>query len=303
MKYNPIFKDKLDCTNSEEVFNYLIETLKDTITHWDYFVNWTKVNRCIKEIEIGLNTLNYLIGKDNIEEEAIQLLTTQPKLIEIIPTLLASREHTFALLKEYKSGAFIYEDYNFKGTVNISPKQAVEFLNKSGFLEQLRSKKIKSLVDYTFGVEVGLDSNGRKNRSGTSMENIVSFFVEKLCSEENYPYMKQATATKIKKEWDKDVTVDKSTRRFDFAINTPHKLILIETNFYGGGGSKLKSTAGEYKTLYNNLHNDGHQFIWITDGAGWKKTKNPLRETFDITDYIINLDMVEKGILKDIISK
>jgi len=116
-----------------------------------------------------------------------------------------------------------------------------------------------------------------------------------------YEFMTQATAPKIKQKWGHTVTVDKSTRRIDFAINTPAKLILIETNFYSGGGSKLKSTAGEYRTLYQCLKSDGHQFIWITDGAGWRTTQRPLEETFNETDYILNLDMLEKKILEELI--
>lgn len=113
--------------------------------------------------------------------------------------------------------------------------------------------------------------------------------------------MEQATAIKIKKQWNKEITVEKASRRIDFAIKTKENLYLIETNFYGCGGSKLKSTAGEYKTDFRKWTNDGHQFIWITDGAGWKTTKRPLHETFNETDYILNLDMLEKGVLEKII--
>jgi type II restriction enzyme len=301
MKYLPLHKAKLGCDDADATFNYLIATLKDTITKWDYFVNWAKVNQGIRKVEIDLNLLNYLVGKDNIEAEALQLLKEHPQVTQTIPLLLACRESSLQLLKEYKNGSFVYENYDFRNSANLTPEKAVEFMALSGFLEQIKSKRIKSLVDYVFGVEVGLDSNGRKNRSGTSMEDIVEFFVADICERSGYEYISQATAPKIKAKWGKKITVEKSSRKIDFAINTPQKLFLIEVNFYGGGGSKLKSTAGEYKSDFKRWKADGHEFIWITDGAGWRSTHLPLRETFDDTDYILNLDMLEKGTLQAII--
>ena len=97
------------------------------------------------------------------------------------------------------------------------------------------------------------------------------------------------------------VTVDKTARRFDFAINTGKQLYLIETNYYGGGGSKLKATAGEYKTLYDIATKDGHTFIWVTDGKGWLTANRPLEETFYHNEYILNLNMLENGMLDDIV--
>lgn len=301
MNFQTFFKNELKCNSSEEVFSYLIATLKDTITKWDYFVNWSKAQTGVSNFEINLNLLNYLVGKDNIEEEAVKLIKEHPQLIPTIPVLLACRDNKFQLLKEYQQGKFVYDSYDFSSKESISPEKAAEFLVKSGFLQQLETKRIKSLVDYVFGVEVGLDSNGRKNRGGKAMEDIVEFFVQDICSRHDYEYMTQATAPKIQAKWGRKVTVDKSTRRIDFAINTSDKLILIETNFYSGGGSKLKSTAGEYRTLYKCLKADGHQFIWITDGAGWRKTQKPLEETFNEIDYILNLEMIEQGLLERIL--
>jgi len=113
--------------------------------------------------------------------------------------------------------------------------------------------------------------------------------------------MPQATSPKIILEWGIHVEVDKSTRRFDFAIKNGNTLYLIETNFYGGGGSKLKATAGEYRALFDFISSQGHKFIWITDGLGWKSTLRPLEETFNYIDYILNLKMVSTGLLSEII--
>jgi type II restriction enzyme len=133
------------------------------------------------------------------------------------------------------------------------------------------------------------------------MEGIVKFFIKDICDRNNFEFIEQATSSKIKEIWNLNLTVDKSKRRIDFAIYNGTNLYLIETNFYGGTGSKLKSTAGEYKTMFDYWSNDGHKFIWITDGIGWKSTKAPLEETFNHIDYILNLEMLSKRILEDII--
>ena len=150
------------------------------------------------------------------------------------------------------------------------------------------------------GVEAGLDSNGRKNRGGHSMEAIIDSFIKGHCTLKGYEYLKEANASKIYEKWGITVPVDKSSRRYDFVVNNGHEIVLFETNFYGGGGSKLKSTAGEYVNLYNKLNNQ-FKFVWITDGAGWLSTKRPLRETFNNNDYVFSLDMLEKGILDVIV--
>ena len=297
MKYSKIFKDKLNCNSADEVFNYLIDNLKETIKTWDYFVNWNKVIRNYQDVETSLNLLNTLIGKENIEDVAKNLLKEYPKVIAVIPSLLAYRERKVKLLSNIKN--FETTEYDFSKPIDLD--KAVMFLKESGFLKLVSDKTIKSIPDYFIGVEVGLDSNGRKNRSGTSMEDIAEFFIKDICQRKGYEYIPQATADKIKQKWNKDITVTKSSKRIDFAVNTPNKLYLIETNFYGGGGSKLKSTAGEYAEIYHQWTNDGHQFIWITDGLGWQSTKRPLRDTFDNTDYIINLDMIQKGVLESLL--
>ncbi|MGB8226161.1 MAG: type II restriction endonuclease [Sedimentisphaerales bacterium] len=302
MNYTGIFKNRIDCDNSQEVFDYLISSLKETITNWDFFVNWAKVFKGIKNIEVDLNILNYLIGKDNIEQEFKSLINEHPSIVHVMPILIACRETKFKILTDFSNnGIFQYEDYDFSRDSNISKDKVVEFAIKTGFLNLLKDKKLKNIVDYVIGVEVGLDSNGRKNRGGSAMERIVEFYVKNVCEKNKFDYLREATSKEIKNKWGINLKVDKSSRRIDFVIKKGNSLALIETNFYSGGGSKLKSTAGEYKSMYDFWKKDGRCFIWITDGAGWKKTKLPLQETFEHTDYILNLDMVSKGLLEDII--
>ncbi len=167
----------------------------------------------------------------------------------------------------------------------------------------MKDEKIKNLVDYATGVEVGFDTHGRKFRVGSLMENLVEEFIRDACNKLGINYMSQATAKKIKEKWNIEVKVDKSSRIIDFAINKSGKLYFIEVNFYGGGGSKLKSTATEYIRMNEFWNKQGIEFIWITDGAGWKNTLKPLREYFDKADYLLNLEMLRKGVLRRILEK
>jgi len=160
---------------------------------------------------------------------------------------------------------------------------------------------VKNLVDYSTGVEVGLDSNGIKNRGGHQMENLVECYIQQVCNDLKLPYLKEATAKSIKENWNIDLKVDKSSRRIDYVINKNGKLYFFEVNFYGGGGSKLKSTATEYVKMNEYWNEQNIEFIWITDGAGWIKTQKPLREYFDKAEYLLNLEMLKNRMLRKII--
>ncbi len=308
MKYSYMVQNRIGCSNPDEVFKYLIDNMKETIRSWDFFVAWEKVMNKVGSVEVVLNILNYLVGKENIVEEFKMLLSKYPEIAEILPVLLALREKSIKVLEPLENNVFNYKEYVFQKKKKYNSDEIeslAEFAEKTGLLAMFKQKNIKSVVDYVIGVEVGLDTNARKNRSGTAMEMITELFVKKICSSKNYSYLTQATSHKIKRELGYFVSVDKSERSFDFAIDNGHKLYLIETNYYGGGGSKLKSVAGEFTTLFNFLKEETpeHGFIWITDGKGWETTKKSLRESFDKVDYILNLDMVQKGILEDIISQ
>lgn len=292
----------LNHESDDVLFQQITSTFKDKgILLWDYFVNWEKVYKNVKAIEKELNLLNVLIGKDDIEKEVYELILEYPQVVRAFPFLIAFRENKVSTLKDVKE--FLYKDYDFKTRIlsDEDCKDLSVFFVNSGLGDLVKDKKVKNLVDYVTGVEVGLDSNGRKNRGGTMMENIVETFVISACEELGLEYMSQANAKKIKAKWNIDIKVDKSSRNLDFVINKNGKLIFIECNFYGGGGSKLKSTATEYIEMNRYWNNQNIEFIWITDGAGWKSTLKPLREYFDKADYLLNLEMLKEGIFNKIL--
>ncbi len=279
-------------------FTNLITTFKSSIKTWDYFVNWKKVFSNSSDLEISLNKLNYLLGKDNLEDEFKKLYSTNPDIAKALPVLLAVRENK---LEVFDKATKNLELFDFSGKEQ-DPSKYFEFLDKSGLARLFQKDGVKNLVDYVMGVEVGLDSNGRKNRGGTLMEEIVGAFISDFCKKNGYEFMPQARSTSIKAKWGVDVKVDKSERSFDFAIYNPtnKKIKLFEANFYNGGGSKLKAVCGEFRTLYTELKAQDIDFIWVTDGLGWHTTKRPLEETYNHNEYVFNLNMLESGILNEL---
>jgi len=280
-------------------FNNLITTFKSSIKTWDYFVNWKKVFANSSELEITLNKLNYLLGKENLKDEFKKLYSSNPDIVKALPVLLAVRENKLEVFDKVTKNS---EFFDFSGTEKDSEKY-YEFLEKSGLARLFQKDGIKNLVDYVMGVEVGLDSNGRKNRGGSLMEEIVESFISELCNKNGFEYLSQARATTIKSKWGVDVKVDKSERSFDFAVFNPKnkKVKLFEVNFYNGGGSKLKAVCGEFKSLHTELKEQNIDFIWITDGLGWFTTKRPLEETYNHNEYVFNLNMLEAGILDKLV--
>jgi type II restriction enzyme len=292
----------LNSESEDALFLQITSSFKDKgITLFDYFVNWEKVYKNIKPIEKELNLLNVLIGKDNIQKEVYELIKEYPQVIKAFPYLIAFRDTKVSILTNVTD--FLYKDYDFKARdlTDEDCRDLATFFMKSGLGDLVKDKRVKNLVDYVTGVEVGLDSNGRKNRGGTMMENIVETFVKSACDDLGLEYMTQANAKKIKAKWNIDIQVDKSSRNLDFAINKNGKLYFIECNFYGGGGSKLKSTATEYVKMNEYWNAQDITFIWVTDGAGWKSTLKPLREYFDKADYLLNLEMLKDNCLINIL--
>lgn len=305
MKSIPFYENVLNCSTEDDVFEYLIKTLKPSNMLWTYFVNWEKVFKNTSKIELALNTINHLIGKEDFDKEFKYLLKENNELANILPALVVRsslKKVQYKILIDYRNRILVYEDFDFthKKLKDEDIDKYLKFVKETGLKDLIVNRKIKNLVDYMIGVEAGLDSNGRKNRGGHAMEKIVEAFVADVCIKKDYQFLKEANAKKIQKEFDIEVPVDKSSRRYDFVINTGTRLVLMETNFYGGGGSKLKSTAGEYRNLFDVL-NRKFQFIWVTDGPGWLKSMLPLRETFNHNDYVFNLEMLEKGILESVI--
>ena len=247
------------------------------------------------------NMMNSLIGSKNIEKEFENIILKYPETLECIPLLLAVRSNEI-FVKD------VVNEYLFKFDKMVySIKDYIRFMRKSGLFELLQNHIINNLYDYVLGVEVGLDSNGRKNRGGHLMENLVESYIVKAGFKKGETYFKEMYLKDIEKKWNMDLSAmsgnNVSTKRFDFVIKTNNQVYVIETNFYGGsgGGSKLNETARSYKMLAQESKLvDGVTFIWITDGTSWKSARKNLEETFNELDTIYNINDLENGILNNL---
>lgn len=291
--------------DSDERLNVFLSTLSVTNRTPEYYVNWTKVERETRKFELELNTLNYLIGKEDIYNESLMLFTKQPELLKAIPSLIASRDKILDILIIDNQDNMSFEQLNFSKIDTTRIVDYVVFAEQSGLLDFLQNKANRSLVDYVYGVEAGLDSNARKNRSGTTMEGILERHIAKIAQEQGLEWKAQATASFIKSNWNIEVPVDKSERRFDVAVYSRerHKVWLIETNYYGGSGSKLKAVAGEFTELsqFVKSSKDDIEFVWVTDGQGWKTARLPLSEAFGHIQNVFNLNMLKNNFLRELL--
>ena len=277
-------------------FNEWLSKFKRSISDYGYYVDFPKVYENVDAIKIELNILNSLIGSKTIESDFEKILTEYPKTLNCIPILLAVR--TSEIFATDADGDFIY-DFS---KMNLPIEQYKIFMRKTGLFDLLQNHLINNLVDYVLGVETGLDSNGRKNRGGHQMENLVESY---LIASGVKEYYKEMYISEIQKKWNIDLSAisntGKSEKRFDFVVKTDSMIYAIETNFYASSGSKLNETARSYKMLSQEADTvDGFTFVWFTDGIGWRAAKNNLEETFDVMEHIYSIDDMENGIMKKI---
>jgi len=296
---------KSGIVDSDSAFDNLLLTLRPSLTTWDYFVNWEKVSTNAGLLKKQLTLLNGLIGSPDFDSAFDSLLQAQPDVISAIPSLLVrdgSSKLKFSIVEDPQDLSAPDLEFDFAQPASTPQlrKAALDFVKSSGIIELFGSSGVADLNDFIRGVEAGLDSNGRKNRSGKSMERVVDGYLETFTASNGLEYLCQVTPSDVKKAWGFDVPSNESIRSFDFGITDRKTLVLMEVNFYGGGGSKLKATAGEYKGLHDFLVNAGCKFVWVTDGAGWRPTHKPLKEAFDHLDYLWNLNWLNRGYLSEL---
>jgi len=277
-------------------FEEWLNEFRESIADYKYYVDFNKVFANVESIKIELNILNSLIGSKNIEIEFETLITRYPEILKCIPILLAKREHE--ILVSDTNGLF---KYNFK-KANYPIEQYKVFMRETGLFDLMENHIINNLVDYVTGVETGLDSNGRKNRGGHLMENLVESFLNKAGLIENVTYFKEMYIHEIQDKWGIDLSSisnnGEAEKRFDFVVKGKSTVYGIETNFYTSGGSKLNETARSYKTITIETKDlEYFKFVWITDGRGWTNAKKNLKETFDILDNLYNIKDMEDGII------
>ncbi|MGN0739139.1 MAG: type II restriction endonuclease [Treponema sp.] len=280
-------------------FTKWLSSFRDSIATYSYYVDFEKIYDNVENIKIELNILNSLIGSKNIKSDFEKILEKYPETLKCIPILLAVRNSEIAVSDE--KGTFNF-DFASK-TQKIS--DYADFMEKSGLFDLLQNHLIGNLIDYVTGVETGLDSNGRKNRGGHLMEDLVESFIKKAGFEKDKNYFKEMYIHEITEKWNVDLSAisnqGKMEKRFDYVVKTESQIYVIETNFYGSGGSKLNETSRSYKTLAQEVETiDGLTFVWFTDGNGWRSARHNLEETFDGMEHIYCITDMENDVMKKI---
>ena len=278
-------------------FNEWLSTMKDSIATWKYYTDFEKVYSNVELIKVELHILNSLIGSKNIENEFKQLLVEYPKTLKVIPILLAKREKEIKITNA--EGEFLF---NFNQP-NYSIDEYTKFMRETGLFDLLEKHIINNLVDYVTGVEVGMDTNGRKNRTGDAMEDLVESYFVKYGLVKGISYFKEMSKSEIEAKFNLNLDCisnqGKTEKRFDFVLYVHNHVYACECNFYGSSGSKLNETARSYKNIAMEAKDvKGFTFVWFTDGIGWNTAKHNLEETFDVLDTMYNLSDLKQGALE-----
>jgi type II restriction enzyme len=263
-----------------EQFKIFLSQLSETNATLDYFTEFKKIKGNVNKIAIKLNQLNYLIGKTDIQAAVKELYEENPKAFEVLDILIAIRKNKNAKTFNNKGEIVMLDSYF------TLPESICEYIEETGLGEIFRNKDVKNLVDYVFGIEVGLDTNARKNRGGENMSKAVSLFFDKA----KVFYKKEVSNT----AFPEILSLGADVKRFDFVIKTKNKTYLIETNYYNGGGSKLNETARSYSDVAPKINQyKNYEFVWITDGQGWLSAKNKLEEAYNTIPSMYNLSTLQ----------
>ncbi len=258
----------------QKSFNNFLEQLSVTNSTLDFFVDFDKISKNIDKIAIKLNQLNFLIGKSDLKTSINQLFEENPKCFSVLHILIAVRDNR-PILDDNGELKNLYSYFE-------SADLVFEFIEKTGLDNILKNKQVKNLVDYVFGIEVGLDTNARKNRGGKNMEKAIA----KIFTKNAINFQSEVKHTEFKEL----ESLGKDVKRFDFVIQTKSKTYLIETNYYNGGGSKLNEVARAYTDLAPKINQyKNFEFVWITDGQGWLSAKNKLQEAYTHIPLVFNL--------------
>ncbi len=284
----------------KRVFEDWLKSMRKSIADYKYYIDFNSVYKNAEKYKVELNILNSLIGSKDIENEFKTLLNKYPEILNAIPILIAKRETEIFCMDAHHT---INYDFSKKSQ---TPEEYCYFMKETGLFELIEHHIINNLFDYVLGVETGLNSNGRKNRGGDLMENLVESFIRKMGFEKDVNYYKELYSFELEVmsgiKLVSDSKEEKADKRFDFVINNNDHYYAIECNFYSSQGSKLNETARSYKNIALETKDiDKFTFIWITDGLGWNTAKNNLKETFEVLDTIYNIKDLEDGELEKLI--
>lgn len=276
-----------------------LRTLVSTNKSHDFFTDWGKARSYQQLYKDELALLGVLTNSSDPREELARLIKTYPRINTLIPLLNAVRikeaAKTLIVLDENATDDIQYY-FGETSLDDATVMRSVDFAEKSGLLAELT--KIKNHTDYYFGVEVGMDTNGRKNRSGTAMENITEPYVRVFAEAHDGKYLTQTNFEAAAEKFGVKVPPNQFNKRGDFMILIDGSPINIETNFFDGSGSK-QEIMNSYVSRAQDLAKAGWGFGLVTDGLGWRRSRTQLDYGYSTIKYIMNLSMCAEGSLED----
>lgn len=257
-------------------FETFMSQLKETNATLDFYCDFKKIAKNVADIAISLNMLNYLIGKEDLRAAVEALWKRDKTVFDVMDILIATRKKDCKMFFD-ETGQVRKVHSLFESVDGI-----MVFLEGTGLADVFRNQEIKDLEDYVFGVETGLDTNARKNRSGEVAEALVA----RLFYNAGIACRQQVSSNEFPEV---AAALGADQKVFDFVVSTGEKTYLIEVNFYSGGGSKLNEVARSYTDIAPKINSvDGFEFVWITDGIGWNSARNKLQEAFATIPSIYN---------------
>lgn len=274
-------------------------SLKQSIYNWGYYVDFTKLSKVDTYIgQLKLIEKLFKCNTENIDKYVLELVSdikNRQAFLLLLALKKAQLKDAIVTSNCDDSEYNYFEIFNKKSNLTKEEKRYfMIFFYESGLREFFLNTKIKSLIDYCRGIAIGLDTNGRKNRTGLLMEDVCDKIISDICIRNNWLYLKQANSKSIYENWGIDIDIGKINRRFDFVINVNNRLHIIEVNYYNSNGSKIKATAKEYIILNKLLNNNNFNFYWVTDGKAWNQNTSILSEIPDDL-YFMNLSQISNG--------
>ena len=295
------YKKYLNLSTVDEICKALSDTLIETNYTYEFFVNWTKVTKNRDAFKYELALLKSLKNCSNPISDFRDLLKKYPEVIKVIPILLACRDGLLKVLNSIETG-LQYNTFDFSKKKYEAKEidDIVKFTKNSGLLDMLC--RMDSATDYLLGVEVGLDTNARKNRSGLFLEKMVTETLNELSTRNpDLVFIEQKSFGYVEDKYQVEIPPALRDRKFDYAVINKGKATNIEVNFYGGTGSKPSEIISSYTNRGEVLSSAAWKFVWLTDGQGWKKMQRPFHIGVDNIDYVINANLLRKGLLEKII--
>ena len=258
-------------------FDTFMSQLQETNQTLDFFCDFNKIVQNVNDIKLSLCMPHSLIGAPNLRKAVETIWRRDRTAFDVMEILIAVRDRGNKKVIDTKGRCVPLSSFFF------DIDGVMEYLESTGLAEVLQQQKIKNLVDYVFGIETGLDSNARKNRSGHVMERMIA----RIFTTNNISFRQEVYSS----EWPEITNVlGDDEKRFDFVVQKNGTTYLIEVNFYSGGGSKLNEVARSYSEIAPKINAvNGFEFVWITDGIGWRSAKNKLQEAYSIIPSIYNL--------------